>query len=123
MPTIDISLKDLSKLVGKEITLENFEPEALLWIKGEIDGIDGDNIKIDCKESNRPDLWSTEGIARAVSPFYTKERGIRKYNVEDSDVYLHVDRSVDKIRPYISAAIIEDITITDDLIKQLIQIT
>ena len=122
MPTIDISLKDLSKLVGKEITLENFEPEALLWIKGEIDGIDGDNIKIDCKESNRPDLWSTEGIARAVSPFYTKERGIRKYNVEDSDVYLHVDRSVDKIRPYISAAIIEDITITDDLIKQLIQI-
>ena len=122
MPTIDISLKDLSKLVGKEITLENFEPEALLWIKGEIDGIDGDNLKIDCKESNRPDLWSTEGIARAVSPFYTKERGIRKYNVEDSDVYLHVDRSVDKIRPYISAAIIEDITITDDLIKQLIQI-
>ena len=122
MPTIDISLKDLSKLVGKEITLENFEPEALLWIKGEIDGIDGDNIKIDCKESNRPDLWSTEGIARAVSPFYTKERGIRKYKVEDSDVYLHVDRSVDKIRPYISAAIIEDITITDDLIKQLIQI-
>jgi len=122
MPTIDISLKDLSKLVGKEITLENFEPEALLWIKGEIDGIDGDNLKIDCKESNRPDLWSTEGIARAVSPFYTKERGIRKYKVEDSDVYLHVDRSVDKIRPYISAAIIEDITITDDLIKQLIQI-
>ena len=122
MPTIDISLKDLSKLVGKEITLENFEPEAILWIKGEIDGIDGDNIKIDCKESNRPDLWSTEGIARAISPFYTKERGIRKYNVEDSDVYLHVDRSVDEVRPYISAGIIEDITITEDLIKQLIQL-
>jgi phenylalanyl-tRNA synthetase beta chain len=122
MPTIDISLKDLSKLIGKEITLDNFEHEALLWIKGEIDGVEGDNIKIDCKESNRPDLWSTEGIARAVSPYYTKERGIRKYKVEDSDVYLHVDRSVDNIRPYISAAIIENITVTDNLIKQLIQI-
>ncbi len=122
MPTIEISLKDLSKLVGKEITLENLESEALLWIKGEIDGVDGDNIKIDCKESNRPDFWSTEGIARAVSPFYTKERKIKKYKVEDSDVYLHVDRSVDNIRPYISAAIVEDVIVTDDLIKQLIQL-
>src|SRR3989338_5767271 len=110
MPTIDISLKDLSKLIGKEITRENLEAEALLWVKGEIDGEEGDLLKIDCKESNRPDLWSTEGMARALAPFYTKERGIRKYTSEFSDLYIHVDRSVDEVRPFITAAVISDIT-------------
>ncbi|MDP3728562.1 MAG: phenylalanine--tRNA ligase subunit beta [bacterium] len=122
MPTIDISLKDLSKLIGKEITRENLEAEALLWVKGEIDGQEGDLLKIDCKESNRPDLWSTEGMARALSPFYTKERGIRKYTAEASDLYIHVDRTVDEVRPFITAAVITDISITEELLKQLIQL-
>lgn len=122
MPTLDISLKDLSKLVGKEVTRENFEPEALLLIKGEIDGQEGDLLKIDCKETNRPDFWSTEGIARTISPYYTKERGLREYKIEPSKVSIHVDRSVDEVRPFISAAIIEDIKITDDILKQLIQL-
>ncbi len=122
MPTIEISLKDLSKLIGKEITRENLEPEALLWVKGEIDGQEGDVLKIDCKESNRPDLWSTEGMARALSPFYTKERGIRKYEAQASEMYIHVDRTVDEVRPFITAAIITDINITEELLKQLIQL-
>ncbi len=122
MPTIDISLKDISTLIGKEVTRENLEPEALLWVKGEIDGEDGDTLKIDCKESNRPDLWSTEGMARVFSPFYTKERGIRKYDVQSSEVSIHVDRTVDDVRPFITAAIITDIPITEELLKQLIQL-
>src|SRR3989338_5519338 len=122
MPTIDISLKDLSKLIGKEITRENLEAEALLWVKGEIDGEEGDLLKIDCKESNRPDLWSTEGMARALAPFYTKERGIRKYTSEFSDFYIHVDRSVDEVRPFITAAFFSDIKTKEELQKKLIRL-
>ena len=122
MPTLDISLKDLNKLIGKELTYDEIEGEAILLIKGEIDGVDGDDLKVDCKDSNRPDLWSTEGIARAIAPSYTDERGIREYPVEESGVYLHVDRSVDDVRPFIVAAILEEVEITEDLLKQLIQI-
>ncbi|MBI5797330.1 phenylalanine--tRNA ligase subunit beta [Candidatus Woesearchaeota archaeon] len=122
MPTIDISLKDLSTLLGKPITAEELEQEALLWVKGEIDGEEGDILKIDCKETNRPDLWSTEGMARALKPFFTKERGIKKYETERSGVYIHVDRSVDEVRPYITSAIIKNITITEELLKQMIQL-
>lgn len=122
MPTIDISLKDLSSLIGKQVSREDLEAEALLWVKGEIDGQEEDILKIDCKESNRPDLWSTEGMARALAPFYTKERGIRVYTAEESDVYIHVDRSVDAVRPFITAAVITNIAITEDLLKQLIQL-
>jgi phenylalanyl-tRNA synthetase beta chain len=123
MPTIDISLKDLSHLVGEEITLDILDKEAILWVKGEIDGFDGkDIVKIDCKDSNRPDLWSTEGIARQIKPLFKDVRGIPAFNVEESDVYLHVDRSVDDVRPYITAAVVENIQITEDLLKQLIQL-
>jgi phenylalanyl-tRNA synthetase beta chain len=123
MPTIDISLKDLSKLVGEDISLETLDKDAILWVKGEIDGFDDvDIVKIDCKETNRPDLWSTEGMARQIKPLFKERRGIPEIKVEESDIYLHVDRSVDEIRPYIAAAVVENIEITQDILKQLIQL-
>ena len=122
MPTIDISLKDLGKLIGTEITLEELEHKGVFLVKGEIDGVDGDNLKIDCKDSNRPDLWSTEGMARVIAPHFTGESGIREYTIEESDVYLHVDRTVDDVRPYIVAAVVENINISPELLAQLIQL-
>ena len=122
MPTIDISLKDLQQLVGKKFSAEELESEVILYAKGEVDGIDGDTIKVDCKDTNRPDLWSTEGLARLLALKYTEESGIREYKIEESDVYIHIDRSVDNIRPFLVAAIVKDLKVTDTLIKQLIQI-
>lgn len=122
MPTIDISLKDLNSLLKKELTLKQLEDEAILLVKSEIDNIEEDTIKLDCKDSNRPDLWSTEGIARALRPFYTEEKGIQEYEVHPSNVYLHVDRTVDEIRPFIAAAVVENITMTEELLVQMIQL-
>ena len=122
MPTIDISLKDLNNLIGKELTLKEFEDKAALFVKGELDGVDEDTLKVDCKDSNRPDLWSTEGMARVIAPKYTEETGIREYEVTPSEVYLHVDRSVDEVRPYIVAAIVKDVKISENLLIQMIQL-
>ena len=66
MPKLDISYKDLKQLFGRDISIRELEEESLLFIKGEFDGIDNDTLKVDCKETNRPDLWSTEGIARQL---------------------------------------------------------
>lgn len=121
MPTIDISLNDLRKLVGKEFTNEEFE-NAILWVKGEIENIEGDIVKVDCKESNRPDLWSTEGIARTLRPYFTAQKGIPQYSAHPTTALIHVDRSVDAIRPYIAAATIENVSITEEALKQLIQL-
>ena len=122
MPTINVSIKDLNMLSAKEFTYEELESEAILLVKGEIEGVDGDDIIVDVKDSNRPDLWSTEGIARVLKSHYTDEKGIKEYKVEESDIYLHVDRTVDDVRPFIVAAVIEDVEITEDLLIQLIQI-
>jgi phenylalanyl-tRNA synthetase beta chain len=123
MPTIDISFKDLKLLLGVELTMDQLEHEAILRVKGEIDGIQGDTIKVDCKDSNRPDLWSTEGMARLIKPLYDSSyRGIPEYKVINSDRYLHIDRSVDNIRPFMVLAVAKNVKMSEELLKQLIQL-
>ena len=64
MPTVDVSYQDLCRLIGKHIPLNKLKDEGILFAKGEIEEVRGDMLKIDVKDTNRPDLWSTEGIAR-----------------------------------------------------------
>lgn len=122
MPTLDILHKDLNKLLGKNLSLKEIEDKAILHIKGEIDGVDGDTLKVDCKETNRPDLWSTEGIARQLKPIYTKEKGLPEYKVSKPTTKIMVENSVNKVRPYIVAAIAKDVKITEELLVQMIQL-
>ncbi|MEA3378334.1 MAG: phenylalanine--tRNA ligase subunit beta [Nanoarchaeota archaeon] len=122
MPTIDISLKDLRNLMGMQIPFKELEEEGILYVKGEIDSFSGDELKIDCKETNRPDLWSTEGIARQLKPYYTKERGVPKYKINTPKIEVKVEKGLKNIRPYFVAAVIKNIKITDDLIAQIVQL-
>lgn len=121
MPTLDVSKKDFEKLVGKKFRESELE-EALEYVKGEIDGIDGDNLKVDCKETNRPDLWSTEGLAREISARIGKEKGIRKYEVKKSNVEVIIDKNLKNVRPLIACAIVKDVKITEDFLIQMIQL-
>ena len=66
MPNLEISLKDFEFLCKRKFTRPQLE-EALEYVKGEIDSLEGDVLRIDCKETNRPDLWSAEGIARELA--------------------------------------------------------
>ena len=71
MPTIECSKKDLEELVGKKFSKEELE-EILLGVKGELDALKEDELKIDIKDTNRPDLWSVEGIAREIKTYIGK---------------------------------------------------
>ncbi|MFA5763729.1 MAG: phenylalanine--tRNA ligase subunit beta [archaeon] len=121
MPTLDISKKDLEKMVGKKFSMTGLE-EVLEYVKGEVDGVDGDTVKVDCKETNRPDLWSTEGIARDLKARMGIQKGIVKYKVEKSNVEIIVDKNLDKLRPAIAGAVVKGITIDEPLLLQMIQI-
>ncbi|MEK6959402.1 MAG: phenylalanine--tRNA ligase subunit beta [archaeon] len=121
MPNIEVSLKDLETLVGKKFTKEELEV-ALEYVKGEIDSLAGDALKIDCKETLRPDVWSAEGIARELKARMGKEKGIKKYVVTKSKVNVFVDENIRKVRPLIACAIVKDVKITEDFLKQMIQL-
>ncbi len=121
MPNLEISKKDLESFMGKKYSRELLE-EELEYIKGEIDLLDGDVLRIDCKETNRPDLWSAEGISRDLLARTGKDKGIKEYKVTPSGVSVHVDANLEKVRPLIACAVVRNVKINEELLKQMIQL-
>lgn len=77
MPKIEVNENMFFSLLGKRMSddeLVDIFPVA----KAELDGHDGDTIKIELNDTNRPDLWSASGVARALSTYESGK--IRKYS-------------------------------------------
>ncbi|MDD2531279.1 MAG: phenylalanine--tRNA ligase subunit beta [Candidatus ainarchaeum sp.] len=121
MPNLEVSKKDLEKLMGCSYSREKLE-EDLEYIKGEIDSLENDSIKIDCKETNRPDLWSVEGIAREFKARKGDKKGLVKYKVKKSNVDVFINSNLLKVRPLIACAIIKNVKVSEELLIQLIQL-
>jgi len=120
MPTIEISHRDLCGLVGKSMSAEEIA-EAVLYAKGELDEHRGDLMKIDVKDTNRPDLWSTEGIAREIRGRLAPA-GMPKYKVGKSGITVKVDKKMKGIRPYTVCAVVRGLDIEEDVLLQMIQL-
>ncbi len=121
MPTIEGSKKDLEKLVGKSFSRKEFE-EALLFVKGELEDCEGDKIKIDVKDTNRPDLWSIEGVARELRARLGKKKGLYEIKVKKGNVKLVIEKSVKESRPLMVAAVARNVKVTEDFLVQMIQL-
>lgn len=98
MPKIDAPEKIFFSLLGKEMSdeeLVNIFPVA----KAELDGHDRDGkvIKIELNDTNRPDLWSAAGVARALKTYETEE--IRHYDFFSTS---------EKVLPSAERAVIDD---------------
>lgn len=123
MPTVEINLNDLEELVGVKLPrTEEKLNEVLSYVKGELTGIKGDEASVEIKDSNRPDLWSVEGIARALKGFLGIEGGIKLYRVEPTEVSINVSQGLKGVRPYIAAAVVEGVKLTSEAIKGLMRL-
>jgi phenylalanyl-tRNA synthetase beta chain len=121
MPTIDVSYEDLCGLVDKKFTLNQLK-KALEYVKGEIESKEGKRLKIEIADTNRPDLWSVEGIARELRTKYTKDKGMIKYKTNPSKVKVIIDKNLKNIRPLTVCAVIKGLKITDEVLFQMIQL-
>lgn len=121
MPKFLISISDLRSKIGFELKKEDYE-EAFMQAKCEIESIEGDIVKLDCKDINRADLWSCEGIARQLRAVYGKERGVPRYALGKQKGIINVDGSVKGIRPFISGGIAINVEVTNKMIEQIIQL-
>ena len=120
MPTIDIHKQDLEELVGKKFTIEELS-KAAQYFKGEVEAVDGHNIKLEIKSTDRPDLWNIEGVARVLRAHYSINQGIPKYKVKPPKITINVSKKVKGIRPCIAAAVVRNLKIDNFGLKQLIQ--
>lgn len=120
MPTIQVDFEDFQKLLGIKLPKESDElNEILSYVKGEVTLFDGQEVHIEIKDSNRPDLWHVEGLARALRGFLGFEKGLKEYSVTgDSGVKVNVDFRLKNIRPYIACAVIRNVRLNDIIIRQ-----
>ncbi len=119
MPIIEVDRLDLSSLVGEWLDDETLK-ETLDRTKMSLEDIAPDKIVIEVT-SDRMDLLTTEGIARAIRGVLGKERGIPRYEMVETDITLSVDSSVKSIRPFAVGAVVFDVNLTDEVIRSLIQ--
>ena len=80
MPTISVQRDDLEALIAgldeqpSRISIDQLE-QWLMLVKGELKGHNAETgeLRIELQDSNRPDLWCCEGIARQIR---TKQQGV-----------------------------------------------
>jgi len=130
MPTISLQRDDLEALIAgpgekaERIPLDQLE-DWLMLVKGELKGHNPETgeLRIELQDSNRPDLWCCEGIARQIR---IKQRGAAIpytfFNEQKPTVgKLLVAPGMEKIRPYVAACSAVGYQVTADGLTQLIQ--
>ena len=124
MVSIKASYKKMQEMLGKKVSLDELD-DLLSFAKSEIDQYDEeeDMLVIDIKTSNRPDLWSPEGMIREINGILEKEKGIPTYPIKESGFKVVVDKELSSTRPYIACAIAKNISLNDYYIKQIMQLS
>ncbi|HID43154.1 MAG TPA: phenylalanine--tRNA ligase subunit beta [Archaeoglobaceae archaeon] len=118
MPVIQLYWDELERLVGKS---KEEILERLPMLGCDIERVEEDTIDVEFFP-NRPDLYSIEGVARALRGFLDVEHGYKKYDVRKSSWKVTVESRVFEVRPRIVSAVVRDIEITDEVIRSLMEV-
>ncbi|MBQ9630418.1 MAG: phenylalanine--tRNA ligase subunit beta, partial [Treponema sp.] len=134
MPKIEVNESLFFNLLKKKYTYDELE-SRLTCAKAELDEKPDTSlpesertIKIELNDTNRPDLWSSTGLARQLAlhagakhanydSFLSKKGSLK--NVENRIV--KVDPELKDIRPYMVAFVISGKAISDAMLKDIIQ--
>ena len=71
---------------------------------------------------DRPDLFSPEGVARAMRGFLGIETGLPTYPVKPSGIKFTVDPALAEIRPVLGAAVIRGVNFDDESIQSIMSL-
>ncbi len=125
MPTIDVDYNELERLLNIKLdgNMEKLD-DILANIKGEVKLYNQKEsiVSIEMKDTNRPDLWSIEGLARGLRSYLNEEKGLKQYTVGKPLIEVNVEAALYNIRPYICCSIIKDIHLTDNTIKGIMHL-
>ena len=125
MPTIDVEYNELERLLCVKLNGDMEKLDGILaFVKAEVKGYNKEDgtLSIEMKDTNRPDLWSVEGLSRALKGYLNQQKGLKLYSAEKSDVEVFVSRELYNIRPYICCALIKGIHLSDPIIKGLMHL-
>ena len=122
MPTITVIKEDLDRLAGQVYSLPELET-ALEVAKAEVKEEGDGRLRIQLKDTNRPDLWSSEGLARLLKGYREGRHPTYDFFEENgtTEREIVVDPALKDIRPYIAAFACEGIQVDGAALEQLIE--
>ncbi len=122
MPVINFKYSDLCTMLGEKV------PQDVLVSRIPMIGADMHETEGETDEMSveffpdRPDLYSVEGLARALRAFLDIRPGMKSYEVGQSDVEVFVDSGMKAVRPWFLCGVVRDVDITDDFLKSLMEL-
>ncbi len=112
------------KLFERELgTLDSKMKNRIAMFGTPIERITRDEIQIEIFP-NRPDLSSYQGFKRSFLAFLGKKTGLKEYRINspEKNYQVYIDSSVRDVRPYTACAIIKNLRLNDEKIKEIIEI-
>ena len=115
MAIITLPYKYLKRLTGTD---HETILARLPMIGSEIERQEADHADVEFFP-DRPDLFSVEGVSRAMRGFLDIETGLPRYTVKPSGIKFTIDPNLAAIRPYLGSAIIRNVTFDDESILSI----
>ena len=134
MPKIEVNENLFFNVLGKKYDYDTLEAK-LTCAKAELDEKPDTSVpqsertlKIELNDTNRPDLWSTNGVARQLALHAGAQHGnydaflSRNGDIKDfGNRIVTVDAELKDIRPFMVAFVISGKAIDDAMLKDIIQ--
>jgi phenylalanyl-tRNA synthetase beta chain len=119
MTILTLNRKELEKKVGK-ITKEIEEKITMMGTP--VEEINEEEISVEIFP-NRPDLLSLQNFGRAIRQYLEKE-GVAKFKINppEKDYTIVIDKSVKRVRPHTTCAIVKGLKFDDEKIKEIIEL-
>jgi len=118
MPVITVDSKDLEALSGidRQRIIDNVS-----MIGAEVERVEDETIDIEFFP-NRPDLYSVEGVSRAMKAFFGIAPGLQKYDVKPPQIKMTIQKDVKDVRPVLGCAVVRGLAFTSSSIKSLMDL-
>lgn len=115
MAIITLPYRYLERLTGTD---RQTVIDRIPMIGADIERIEEDHVDVELFP-DRPDLYSPEGVARAMRGFLGIEEGLPAYDVRPSGITFAVDPGLADIRPYLGSAVIRNVNLDEEAIESL----
>ncbi|HLE97201.1 MAG TPA: phenylalanine--tRNA ligase subunit beta [Candidatus Thermoplasmatota archaeon] len=119
MPVVRFPVRELERLLGKKVPRDVLAKDIPM-LGADVDDVSGETWAIEFFP-DRPDLFTVEGLARALRAWYGVAPGLCSYDVAAPRHELRVDRAaVEKVRPHIAGAYVRGVEVTAERLESLI---
>jgi phenylalanyl-tRNA synthetase beta chain len=120
MPSVQFNTRELISMLGSKVSVDTLR-DRIPMLGVDLVSIDSNLVEMEVFP-NRPDMLCVEGFARALRGFLGFEKGSSEYAIVDSKLVMKVDSSVKKVRPYVTAAAVYNVSINNDFLISLMNV-